>query len=545
VDRIDLVANQDAAAQRLRRYRDEGLSVFDWILHTIRDPLTAWGDGAGLVIWLVMCIVAIALPVIISVALYVWWERKVLGWMHVRMGPNSVGPFGLGQTFADVFKLLFKEYLVPQTASKFLFVIAPLLALTPAFAAWAVIPFSQRAVLSDINAGLLYLLAMTSLGVYGIILAGWSSNSKYAFLGAMRSAAQVVSYEIAMGIALVGVLICAGSLNLSDIVRAQDGRFGIFSNFWLPLLPLFVIYFVSGVAETNRAPFDVAEGESEIVAGFHVEYSGAPFAVFFLTEYANMILISFLAATLFLGGWLSIFPSSWGIIGVPGWWWLFAKVFVFAFFYLWFRAAFPLRPDHAAGLESVHPDRLGVAFRDRMHGVFRDRRTGRDARSGRMSTIAGFFKSLMLIELWKGLALTGKYMFKPKYTMRYPMEKIPQSNRFRGVHALRRYPNGEERCIACKLCEAVCPALAITIDSEPRDDGTRRTTRYDIDLFKCIFCGFCEESCPVDSIVETNIHEYHFERRGENIATKPQLLAIGDRFEQQIAAARAQDAPYR
>jgi NADH-quinone oxidoreductase subunit H len=182
---------------------------------------------------------------------------------------------------------------------------------------------------------------MTSMGVYGIILAGWSSNSKYAFLGAMRSAAQVVSYEIAMGMALVGVLICAGSLNLSDIVRAQSGNWGIFNAFMWPLLPLFVIYFVSGVAETNRAPFDVAEGESEIVAGFHVEYSGAPFAVFFLTEYANMILISFLAATLFMGGWLSVFPASWGVLGAPGWWWLFAKAFFFAFMYLWFRAAFP------------------------------------------------------------------------------------------------------------------------------------------------------------------------------------------------------------
>jgi len=271
----------------------------------------------------------------------VWWERKVLGWMHVRMGPNSVGPFGLAQTFADVFKLLFKEYLVPQKSSHMLFVLAPLLSLAPAFAAWAVIPFDDKLVLADVNAGLLYLLAMTSMGVYGIILAGWSSNSKYAFLGAMRSAAQVVSYEIAMGMALVGVLICAGSLNMSDIVRAQAGPYGMFSYFWLPLLPLFVIYFVSGVAETNRAPFDVAEGESEIVAGFHVEYSGAPFAVFFLTEYANMILISFLASVLFFGGWLSIFPQSWGIIGAPGWWWLFAKAFFFAFMYLWFRAAFP------------------------------------------------------------------------------------------------------------------------------------------------------------------------------------------------------------
>jgi NADH-quinone oxidoreductase subunit H len=317
--------------------------VLTWFLHPItslHDLFLGWGV-VGLILWLVACILAIAVPVILTVAMYVWWERKVLGWMHVRMGPNSVGPFGLAQTFADVFKLLFKETLTPAKSSKALFVMAPLIALAPAFAAWAVIPFDDKLVLANVNAGLLYLLAMTSMGVYGIILAGWSSNSKYAFLGAMRSAAQVVSYEIAMGMALVGVLICAGSLNMSDIVRAQDGRFGIFSNFWIPLLPLFVIYFVSGVAETNRAPFDVAEGESEIVAGFHVEYSGAPFAVFFLTEYANMILISFLAATLFLGGWLSIFPSSWGILGAPGWWWLFAKVFLFAFFYLWFRAAFP------------------------------------------------------------------------------------------------------------------------------------------------------------------------------------------------------------
>ena len=318
----------------------------------LHDFLLGYG-APGLVIWLVICILAIAVPVIIAVAFYVWWERKVLGWMHVRMGPNSVGPFGLAQTFADVFKLLFKEYLVPAKSSRVLFVLAPLLALTPALAAWSVIPFDDKVVLADINAGLLYLLSMTSMGVYGIILAGWSSNSKYAFLGAMRSAAQVVSYEIAMGMALVGVLICAGSLNMSEIVRAQAGHYGMLNWFMFPLFPLFIIYFVSGVAETNRTPFDVAEGESEIVAGFHVEYSGAPFAVFFLTEYANMILVSFLASTLFLGGWLSpvqgliqydapAWIASWiEWIWKGGWPWLFVKAFVFAFFYLWFRAAFP------------------------------------------------------------------------------------------------------------------------------------------------------------------------------------------------------------
>src|SRR5579885_1387597 len=250
-------------------------------------------------------ILAIAVPLVIAVALYVWWERKVIGWMHVRMGPNKVGPFGLLQAFADVVKLLLKEVILPTNANKALYYLAPLIGLVPALAAWAVIPFDDKVALSNANAGLLYLLAMTSLGVYGIILAGWSSNSRYALLGAMRSAAQVISYELAMGLALVCVLILAGSLNLTAIVNAQAGPKGIFEWFWLPLLPMFLIYYISGVAETNRAPFDVAEGESEIVAGFHVEYSGSAFAIFFLAEYANMILVSFLAPILFWGGWLS------------------------------------------------------------------------------------------------------------------------------------------------------------------------------------------------------------------------------------------------
>ena len=296
------------------------------------------------VLWTLAKILAITVPLIVSVAFYTLWERKVIGWMHVRHGPVYVGGiFGIGwiQPFADVFKMLFKELIIPSNANAFLFRLAPVLTLAPAFAAWAVLPFDDGLVLSDVNVGLLYLLAMTSMGVYGVILGGWASNSKYAFLGAMRSAAQVVSYEIAMGFALVGVLVVAGTLNLSDIVRAQAGSAGLFDWYWLPLFPLFVIYFISGVAETNRAPFDVAEGESEIVAGFHVEYSGSAFAVFFLAEYANMILISFLAAILFLGGWLSPFPASWGLLGVAGIWWLLAKAALFAFSYLWFRATFP------------------------------------------------------------------------------------------------------------------------------------------------------------------------------------------------------------
>ena len=301
--------------------------MFDQLLQQVGLPL--------------IYIIAIVLPLIIAVAMFVYWERKVIGWMHVRMGPNKIGPLGMLQAFADVFKLLFKEVILPTSANRMLYYLAPLLALVPALAAWAVIPFSSRMVLSNANAGVLYLLAMTSMGVYGIILAGWASNSRYALLGAMRSAAQVISYELAMGLCLVCVLVLAGSLNLSDIVNAQAGSKGLLDWFWLPLLPVFVIYFISGVAETNRAPFDVAEGESEIVAGFHVEYSGSAFAIFFLAEYANMILVSFLAAILFMGGWLSPFPATWGFFGVGGFPWLLLKAFLFSFLFLWFRASFP------------------------------------------------------------------------------------------------------------------------------------------------------------------------------------------------------------
>ena len=293
-------------------------------------------------------VIAIIVPVLITVAYFTYAERKVIGFIQGRIGPNRVGLFGfrlwgLGQPIADAVKLIVKEIVIPLNANRQLFVIAPILSLAPALAAWAVIPFDDTKVLADINAGLLYVLALTSLAVYGVIIAGWASNSKYAFLGAMRSAAQIVAYEIAMGFALVGVLIAAGSLNLGEIVSAQSGS--LIHWFWLPLLPLFVIYFISGVAETNRAPFDVAEGESEIVAGFHVEYSGMAFSVFFMAEYANMILIAVLSALLFFGGWLSPFQGiifledlfSW----VPGMFWLLAKTSIFMFLFLWFRATFP------------------------------------------------------------------------------------------------------------------------------------------------------------------------------------------------------------
>ncbi len=293
-------------------------------------------------------ILPLVIVVILSVAFLTLAERKVIGYMQNRIGPNRVGPKGLLQPFADVIKLLIKEVILPVNANRFLFLIAPLLTLIPALATWAVIPLFPGFAIADIDAGLLYVLALTSLGVYGVIIAGWATNSKYALLGAMRSAAQIVAYEIAMGFALVGVLMAGGSLNLGRIVEAQAG--GMASWFWLPLFPLFIVYFISGVAETNRAPFDVAEGESEILAGFHVEYSGVAFAIFFLAEYANMILIAALTAVLFLGGWESFFAGSLfgfldgiGLGGLrePGLHWLAVKIAFFLFCFLWFRATFP------------------------------------------------------------------------------------------------------------------------------------------------------------------------------------------------------------
>lgn len=296
-----------------------------------------------LIIWVIIKILAIVIPLVLCVAYLTFFERKVIGYMQGRIGPNRVGPLGLLQPIADVVKMLCKEIIVPTASNRYLFVLAPILSIAPALAAWAVIPFSQGIMLANINAGLLYLFAMGSLAVYGILIAGWAANSKYAFFGALRAAAQTISYEIAMGFALVGVLLASDSMNLQDIVLKQQG--GLWHWYWLPLLPLFVTYWICGVAETNRAPFDVAEGESEIVAGFHVEYSGITFGVFFLAEYMNMILVSMIAALLFWGGWLSPFQNipvldslfAW----VPGFFWLMLKTGCFIFLFLWLRATFP------------------------------------------------------------------------------------------------------------------------------------------------------------------------------------------------------------
>ncbi|GJL71807.1 MAG: NADH-quinone oxidoreductase subunit H [Nitrosomonas sp.] len=306
---------------------------------------TEWGPMLFVLTKDLTLIVAIVVPLLLGVAYLTFAERKIIAYMQIRVGPNRVTFFGIpwlrgwGQPIADAVKAMMKEIVVPSGANKFLFILAPILTIAPALAAWAVVPFSPDVVLADINAGLLYILAMTSMGIYGVIIAGWASNSKYAFLGAMRSAAQVVSYELAMGFALVCVLMMSASLNLGDIVNGQQGG-SLLNWYFIPLFPMFLVYFISGVAETNRAPFDVAEGESEIVAGFHVDYSGMAFTVFFLAEYANMILVATLTSLLFLGGWLppiDVAPFNM----IPGFIWLLLKIAFMLFFFLWFRATFP------------------------------------------------------------------------------------------------------------------------------------------------------------------------------------------------------------
>ena len=473
-------------------------------------------------------ILVIALPLLLAVAMVIYAERKIWAAIALRRGPNVVGPWGLLQSFADGLKVFLKETIIPTSANKGLFLIAPIITFTVALIVWAVVPFDVGVVLADINVGLLYVLAASSLGVYGVIIAGWASNSKYPFFSALRAAAQMVSYEVSIGFVLICVVLYADSFNLTAIVMAQKGNvLGISTAIGFnPLLfPMAVVFLISSMAETFRTPFDLVEAESELVAGHQTEYSSMSFALFWLGEYGNVLLMCALNAILFWGrvpaadrlGAALLDPRHPLAVPQDGFLLLHLRLGEGD------RAQVPLRPADAARLEDLPAAQPAVRRPDfglaDVHPV------------GSRRMIARHIKAFTLWEFLRAHALTLKYFFKPKATINYPYEKTPQSPRFRGEHALRRYPNGEERCIACKLCEAICPAQAITIEAEPREDGSRRTTRYDIDMVKCIYCGLCAEACPVDAIVEGPNLEFATETREELLYDKAKLLANGDRWD--------------
>ena len=492
---------------------------------------------------------------LLSTAVLIYLERKIWGSVQMRRGPNVVGPWGALQPFADFIKFMVKEPIIPASANKGVFVLAPLVSVVLAISAWAVIPVADGWSISDINVGVLFLFAVSSLGVYGIIMAGWASNSKYPLMSALRAAAQMVSYEVSIGFVIVTVVMCAGSVNLSEIVRAQDTRLGIFGWYWLPLLPMFVIFFVSALAETQPAPIRSDRGGIRArrrlfgrIFGFAVPLAVPHRAGRGLDHVGDdggavpgRVAVAAAFSAVHLGAGPDLVPYQ-GVVGG-----------VHVLDGEGVRPALSLRSVDASGLEGLPADLAGDGGgrgrRARVHRFRRELVGAAQLTEGGKSMalrLAQSARSLFLGEFLAALTLSIRYMFRPKATLNYPHEKSPLSPRFRGEHALRRYPNGEERCIACKLCEAICPAQAITIEAGPRrNDGTRRTTRYDIDMVKCIYCGMCQEACPVDAIVEGPNFEFATETREELYYDKQRLLANGDRWERELARNIALDAPYR
>ena len=424
----------------------------------------------------VVLVLVIVVPLLVAVAYLTYAERKVIGAMQLRQGPMTVGPFGLLQPLADGLKLFLKETVVPTGANKVVFLIAPMVTFVLALIGWAVIPFGDGVVLANINVGILYLFAISSLGVYGVIMAGWASNSRYAFLGALRSSAQMVSYEIAIGLIIINVLITAGTLNLSGIVRAQQTIWYV-----IPHFPMFMLFIVSMLAETNRHPFDLPEDEATLVTGYNVEYSAMTFALFFLGEYANMILMSARATILFLGGWLAPF-GAFPFTLIPGPIWFIAKICFMLFVFIWARATLPrYRYDQLMrlGWKVFLPFSLFWVVLT-VAAYWSASAWCRNERLIVMASLDRAARTFLWQELVTGFAADPALHVQAQGDPELPYEKGPLSPRFRGEHALRRYPNGEERCIACKLCEAVCPAQCIAIEAEPRARrlaaGPRATT---------------------------------------------------------------------